>query len=81
MAFIEYVDYEDASPELKKIYDAYGAPKKLPANIIRISSVTPKAMTAHVGLYRAVMGAASSLSARQREMVATVVSAINKCHY
>ena len=81
MAFIKYISYENASDELKKIYESVGAPKRTPANIIRIAGLNPKAMAAHGAFYRAVMFQKSPLSRQQREMIATVVSAINHCHY
>ena len=81
LAFIEYIPFEDASPELQALYIKYGGPTKVPANILRISSVSPLAMEGHVALYRAVMYDESPLSRHTREMIAVVVSAINKCHY
>lgn len=39
------------------------------------------AMWASMNLYRAIMFGPSPLSRRQREMMATVVSASNGCHY
>jgi len=81
VAFIKYISYEEASDDLKSLYDRYGGRNKTPANIIRVSGVTPPTLEGHIQLYRGVMGRSSSLSARQREMVATVVSAINNCHY
>jgi alkylhydroperoxidase family enzyme len=38
-------------------------------------------MEGHAGLFRAIMYGPSPLSRYQREMIAVVVSAINKCHY
>ncbi len=81
MAFIDYIDYDDASDDLKKLYDRYGGKTKIPANIIRIAGSNPKAMEAHIDLYRAIMFQKSELSRHQREMIAVVVSAINECHY
>ena len=80
MAFIDYVTYDDASDELKKLYEAYGGKSRTPANIVRIAGLNPKAMQAHVDLYRSIMFQKSPLSRAQREMIATVVSSINKCH-
>ena len=81
MAFIEYIPFEDASPQLQEMYIKYGGPDKVPANILRISSVNPPVMEGHVSLYRSIMRGKSPLSRHQREMIAVVVSAINKCHY
>lgn len=81
MAFIDYVSYDDATDDLKKLYEAYGGENRTPANILRIAGLNPKAMQAHVDLYRSIMFQKSPLSRAQREMIATVVSSINKCHY
>ena len=82
MAFIDYISYDDASPELKKLYEKSGAPKRTPANIIRVSGINPKAYDAHLKFFQGVMGDKdSALAPQQRELIATVVSAINQCHY
>lgn len=81
MAFIKYIFYEEASDELKALYEKYGGKNKIPANIVRIAGFNPKAMTGHIELYKAIMFGKSPLSRDQREMIAVVVSAINKCHY
>lgn len=81
MAFIKYIPFEDASPELQALYIKYGGPDKVPANIVRIAGLNPKAMEGHVSLYRSIMYNQSPLTRAQREMIAVVVSAINQCHY
>lgn len=81
MALIEYVSYEDGSPELQELYSRYGGKDRQPANILRISGVNPSVMKQHASLYRAIMFGPSPLSRQQREMIAVVVSALNKCHY
>ncbi|RME19666.1 MAG: peroxidase [Candidatus Zixiibacteriota bacterium] len=81
MAFIEYISYDDASDELKKLYEQYGGADRTPANIVRIACHNPKAMEGHVNFYRAIQHSKSPLSRQQREMIAVVVSGINHCHY
>ncbi|HDL01381.1 MAG TPA: peroxidase [candidate division Zixibacteria bacterium] len=81
MAFIDYIEYDDAPDNLKKLYDRYGGKTKTPANIVRIAGTNPPAMKAHLDLYRAIMFQKSDLSRHQREMIAVVVSSINQCHY
>ena len=81
MAFIDYIEYDDAPDHLKKLYDRYGGKTKTPANIVRIAGTNPPAMKAHLDLYRAIMFHKSDLSRHQREMIAVVVSSINQCHY
>ena len=81
MAFIDYIPYDEASPELQESYRRYGGADNTPANIIRIAGHNPKVMEAHMRFYRAIMFGNSPLSRQQREMIGVVVSAINKCHY
>jgi alkylhydroperoxidase family enzyme len=81
MAYIDYIDYDDADRELKTVYNRYGVENRIPAAIIRISSVNPKALQGHLSLYRAINDKGSPLSAAQREMIAVAVSGINECHY
>jgi alkylhydroperoxidase family enzyme len=81
MAYINYIKYEDASPELKALYEEHGAPEKTPANIARIAGYSPAVMEAHSYFYRSIMFGRSPLSRAQREMIGVVISAINNCHY
>lgn len=81
MAFIDYIEYDDASDELKKLYGQLGGESKQPANIVRIAGVNPEVMETMTPFYRAIMYNPSPLSRQQRELIATVTSAINQCHY
>jgi len=81
MAFIDYIEYDEASPELQKLYKKYGRRERKPANIVRIAGLHPPTMDSNMAFYRAIMFDKSPLSRAQREMIATVVSAINECHY
>ncbi len=72
MAYIDYVDPETIPPEDQVDDDDH---------IIRIHGIHPRTMRLHFQLYREVMHGPSPLSRRQRELVATVVSALNECHY
>ena len=81
MAFIDYISYEDASDDLKKLYRKYGGADRTPANIVRIAGQNPPVMEAHGPFYRAIMRSESPLSRAQREMIGTFVSGLNNCHY
>lgn len=48
---------------------------------MQVQSLHPKAMTAHMGLYMAIMVGKSGLSREEREMIAVAVSATNGCEY
>jgi hypothetical protein len=50
-------------------------------NILRIHGVHSHVMRLHFDLYLEIMHRPSPLSRAQREMIGTMVSAINGCHY
>lgn len=82
MAWIKTVTPEAASGFLKAIYDAAIRRAGRVYGILRIMSLRPKQLDASMALYLSAMhDAESELSLREREMVATVVSRLNHCHY
>lgn len=81
MAFIDYIEHDDAPEELQALYKKYGGPNRTPSNIVRIAGPNPPVLEAHVGFYRAIMMGKSSLTRAQREMIATFISGLNQCHY
>ncbi|HKY60833.1 MAG TPA: carboxymuconolactone decarboxylase family protein [Gemmatimonadota bacterium] len=50
-------------------------------NILRISTIHPEALRAHLDLYRTLVHGPSPLSRTRREMIAVAVSQLNGCHY
>lgn len=81
MAFIPYVPEDEASPELRALYERYRAAWGGVDNIIRIHGPKPRSMETHHELYRHLMFGRSPLSRAQREMIAVVVSRLNDCFY
>ena len=81
MAWIETVPESAAEGRLAKIYGRAVARAGGVANILKVSSLDPPALEAHMSLYRALMFGDSELSRAQREMIATTVSWTNDCHY
>ena len=81
MAWIRPVGDDEAGVDLKRLYDAAVARAGKVYGIVRLMSPNAAVLEASMGLYRAVMFGDSPLSRRQREMIATVVSASNGCHY
>lgn len=77
-AWIETVPDDKATGELADCYRRLSHPV---AHILRASSVNPAVLRTHYDLYRAIMFGPSPLTRVQREMVATVVSLLNQCHY
>lgn len=81
MAFLRYISRDEAEPALRDLYDAYGTAAGDLDNILKIHSLNPPSMRGHYELYKCLMYGKSELSRVQREMIAVVVSALNKCHY
>jgi hypothetical protein len=50
-------------------------------NVLACHSLNPKALQAHLSLYRTIMFGASPLSRSEREAIAVAVSGANDCHY
>ena len=75
---IEMIHEDEAEGKLKEIYDRLGGRV---ANILKVHSLFPQSLDAHIQYYKTIMFGKSPLSRAQREMIATVVSAVNECHY
>ncbi len=81
MTYVRTIPYEEANAELKGIYDHLNHARGSISNVMAVSSIRPhliKTLSAHV---TNVMGADSGLTPAERQMVATVVSSVNKCQY
>jgi uncharacterized peroxidase-related enzyme len=81
MPNIQVVQPEEATGELRKIYDELKRSRGQIAEVHKIQSLRPKSITKHMELYIEIMFSRSELSRAQREMMAVVVSAKNKCAY
>ena len=81
MAWIETVDTESADGLLGEIYKSAVRRAGRVFNILRVQSINPPVLQAGMGLYLGIMHGKSPLSRQQREMLATVVSRANDCHY
>jgi len=81
VAWIKTIDERDADGALKRIYDEQQRQAGAVASILKIHSLAPEVLIAHLAIYHAAMHAPGELSRAQREMIAVVVSAANGCHY
>ncbi len=81
MAWINIIGEQDAEGLLGRIYEMAHKRAGRVANILRVQSQSPPALKACMELYTASTLAPSPLSRAQREMLATVVSRANDCHY
>lgn len=81
MAWIRTIDENDAEGDLKRIYDEERRRAGAVANILKIHSLAPEALKAHLAIYHAAMHAPGEIRHAQREMIAVAVSYTNGCHY
>ena len=82
MAWIETVAPERAKGLLERLYRAAIERAGRVYNILSIQSQRPKVLRASTRLYLEVMRSdESGLTRAQREMIATAVSSLNRCHY
>ncbi len=82
IAWIETVAEADATGALQRAYKRAGDPTSGNVDhIMKIHSLHPASLIDHMHLYKTLMYAESPLSRAQREMIAVVVSAINRCEY
>jgi len=79
--YIDIVKTEDADGILKKEYEKGIRRSGKVSNILKIMSRSPAALRESMRMYLTIMYGKSDLSRAQREMLATVVSQVNQCHY
>ena len=93
MTWIRTIPYDKADPELLEAYESqrrlYPGEYALPFHprpdasdsIVESHSLIPDALSHAFATYGALMSPELPLSRRQHEMIATVVSATNRCFY
>ena len=81
MAWIPMIKEGQAKTELKDWYNKLREPWGGVDNIMKIHSLNVSTLKGHYELYLSAMKGTKDLSNKQREMIAIVVSSLNKCHY
>jgi len=81
MPYIRLVDESDADGPLHEEYDAAIGRAGKVFNILKAMSLNPPVLHASMELYKAIMFGESGLSRRERELLATVTSSEQSCHY
>ena len=81
MAWIQTIPENQATDLLQQIYEDLTKKRGKLANIMKVHSLNPQAMKNHMDLYLTLMFKQSPLSREERELIAVVVSTINRCHY
>jgi len=82
MSWIRMIDEDDADERLAALYAAAADPESGRVDhVLKVHSLHPDGLAAHLALYRASMKSTPGLRKVDREMVAVVVSRTNGCHY
>lgn len=79
--WIRIVRLDEATGQLKRLFDEALARAGRVWNIVHVMSPNPPVMEASMAFYRALMFGPSPLSRAQRELLATVTSAEIRCVY
>lgn len=81
MSWIHEIEEPDASGELAGLYQELREKRGKIANILKVHSLNPQALKAHLDLYMTLLFGRSGLSRADREAIAVVTSASNSCDY
>lgn len=81
MSWIKEIEVNEAEGKLKEIYNKILQRTDTVGNILKVHSLNPEVLEAHLKLYEQVMFGKSNLSRAQREMIGVVVSTTNACDY
>lgn len=81
MPYIKQVSDEEAEGPVKRELDKARTRAGRVWNIVRIMTPNAETLRTSIGFYSAIMHGESPLTRAQREMLATVVSRANHCHY
>ncbi len=81
MPHIRQIEVDEATAPLAEEYEAAIGRAGKVFNIVRAMSLRPGVLRASMALYREIMFGPSALSRQERELLATVVSNANTCHY
>lgn len=78
---IRVIPPEEATDELKSVYEEAQGRRGTVANVLQIHSLQPKTLKTHLDLYLSILYGASGLSRQERETIAVAVSRLNDCGY
>ncbi|HEV8726445.1 MAG TPA: carboxymuconolactone decarboxylase family protein [Candidatus Binatia bacterium] len=84
MPYIRTIRPSEATGKLKEIYESGSGPSAARGKVSmirQVQSLNPNALAAWRALDVEIMRGESRITRRQREMIATVVSATNHCSY
>lgn len=82
MSWIRTISYDEARGKLRDIYTRVISPRNYLDNILKVHSLRPHTLAAHIALYNAIVHHDDNRLPRwQREMLIIYVSVLNHCGY
>ena len=81
MALDKTIEEAKAPGIVERLYEELRKQTGMVPNILKIFSLQPEAMRATMNIFQRLMYGPGPLPRAEREMIALVVSAINRCHY
>ncbi len=81
MAHLRLTEVDEATGLLREEYDAAVGRAGKVFNIVKSMSLRPGVLRRSMELYKGIMFGTSGLTRQERELLATVVSCENACHY
>jgi len=81
LTWIKTIPEDKATGDLKRAYEAVTRARGKVSNIMRAQSLNPNGLRCHLELYVSLVYGKSGLSRGEREMIATAISAHNRCDY
>lgn len=82
MSWINTINYREAGKRLKRLYDKVKGPDNNVDNVLKVHSLRPHSLTAHMTMYKAVLhNQNNTLPKWYLEAIGVYVSKLNKCSY
>ena len=80
-AWLHVPDEDEAPPGVAKLFDKASERLGFIPNVLRVYALRPRHLELWDAFYDDLMRGESGLTKPQREMIAVVVSTVNRCHY
>lgn len=81
MSRIQVIQPEEATGELKEIYEEMVQKRGKLSEVLKIQSLHPGSIRSHVNFYMDIMFSKTELNRAEKELIAVVVSVANGCIY
>lgn len=81
MSWIKTIQYDEAEPTLKRIYNPVKGPNNNIDNVLSIHSLRPHTLVGHMTLYKSVLHHSNYTTKWYLESIGVYVSHLNHCEY